>query len=465
MRYAIVNYSEVSSKFDFRIDGEYWHPQYLQSENEIENHEWAYLGDIAEIKGGQRLPLGETFSEDGIPYIRAEDVNFFVDYESSPTISYELHQKLVRYQTQTNDILITIVGNSIGDVGIVKFKIERCNITENCAKLTGSSLLPDYLFLFLISNYGQNQIHREKVGTAQPKLALARIANFKIPLLENTLQLALSKFVSKSYETYERSKYQFSRAQTILLYEVGLANWKPKHRLTFLKNYSEVEQAGRIDADYFQPKYEEIVQAIKDYSGGWDNMGNLVHLKDRNFRPAQKTKYKYIELANIGRNGEVNDCMIEEGENLPSRARCKVVTRDVIVSSIEGSLDSVALINEEFNQALCSTGFYAINSSMLNSETLLVLMKSIIGQLQLKKGCTGSILTAINAHEFNQILLPNMSMEKQIQIQQKVVESFRLRQQSKYLLECAKRAVEVAIEQDEQTAIDYLENRTKEMEI
>ena len=29
------------------------------------------------------------------------------------------------------------------------------------------------------------------------------------------------------------------------------------------------------------------------------------------------------------------------------------------------------------------------------------------------------------------------------------------------LLECAKRAVEIAIEQDEQTAIDYLENETR----
>ena len=30
-----------------------------------------------------------------------------------------------------------------------------------------------------------------------------------------------------------------------------------------------------------------------------------------------------------------------------------------------------------------------------------------------------------------------------------------------YELECAKRAVEIAIEQDEQTAIDYLENETQ----
>ena len=42
----------------------------------------------------------------------------------------------------------------------------------------------------------------------------------------------------------------------------------------------------------------------------------------------------------------------------------------------------------------------------------------------------------------------------------KSLESFNLRKQSKHLLECAKRAVEMAIEQDEQTAIDWLEDET-----
>ena len=155
--------------------------------------------------------------------------------------------------------------------------------------------------------------------------------------------------------------------------------------------------------------------------------------------------------------------MIEQGQDLPSRARRKVATGDVIVSSIEGALDSIALIDEEYDQALCSTGFYVINSQAFNSETLLVLLKSIVGQLQLKKGCSGTILTAINKDEFSKVILPILAAEKQIQIQQKVVESFELRKQSKHLLECAQRAVEIAIEKDEQTAIDYLEKETEEI--
>ena len=184
----------------------------------------------------------------------------------------------------------------------------------------------------------------------------------------------------------------------------------------------------------------------------------VAQLKDNNFKPEHKTEYRYIELANIAGNGEITDCMTTQGQDLPSRARRKVSTGDVIVSSIEGSLDSIAKINKEYDEALCSTGFHVIKSKVFNSETLLVLMKSMVGQLQLKKGCSGTILTAINKDKFAQVVLPIIKKKKQARIQQQVTESFNLRKRSKHLLECAKRPVEMAIEQDEQTAIDWLEN-------
>ena len=85
-----------------------------------------------------------------------------------------------------------------------------------------------------------------------------------------------------------------------------------------------------------------------------------------------------------------------------------------------------------------------------------MLLKSGVGQLQLKKGCRGTILTAINKEEFSKIAVPKIRAEKQTEIQQKVIESFNLRKHTKDLPEHAKHAVEIAIEQDEQTAIDWL---------
>ena len=54
--------------------------------------------------------------------------------------------------------------------------------------------------------------------------------------------------------------------------------------------------------------------------------------------------------------------------------------------------------------------------------------------------------------------IPILPKEKQAEVKQKVDESFNLREQAKDILEHAKHAVEIAIEQDEQAAIDWLES-------
>ena len=87
----------------------------------------------------------------------------------------------------------------------------------------------------------------------------------------------------------------------------------------------------------------------------------------------------------------------------------------------------------------------------------MMLLKSPVGQLQLKKGCSGTILTAINRDEFGKIVLPIVSDDTQAAIRRRVAEATSLRQQSRRLLGCAKRAVEIAIEQGEPAAIAWLE--------
>ena len=128
----------------------------------------------------------------------------------------------------------------------------------------------------------------------------------------------------------------------------------------------------------------------------------------------------------------------------------------MIVSSIEGSLDSIALIGDEYDGALCSTGFHVVHSRTLNSETLLVLLKSMAGQLQLKKGCSGTILTAISKDELRKVVIPLVSDATQAEIRHKVAEAAALRHQSRALLERAKQAVEIAIEHGEAPALDWL---------
>ncbi len=466
MQYSIVDFSEIAKNSDFRIDAECYTPYHLKVERTISKKSFNLVEDYAVSVinfGAYSLCNYIEFLDSGKPFLVTEDINNnVIETSRLHYISEAVHLLLHKSHCFKGQVLLTMAGAYLGQAAVFNEDFE-CSSNQAIAKITlkPNSIDPYYLSTFLNCRYGQSQIERFRTGTGQPNLNLGLIKTIKVVEASNHFQGAIEKGVNTALDLRREGINIYEETQTLLLSELGLADWQPQHRLTFVKNYSDVKQAERIDADYFQPKYEKIAHAIKSYSGGWGTLGCLVDLKDENFRPVNKTEYKYIELANIAGNGEITGCMIEQGQDLPSRARRKVVMGDVIVSSIEGSLDSIALINEEYDQALCSTGFHVVNSQVFNAETLLVLLKSIVGQLQLKKGCSGTILTAINKDEFGKVSLPIIAGEKQIQIQQKVIESFNLRKQSKHLLECAKRAVEIAIEKDEQTAIDYLERETK----
>lgn len=457
MECSIVKYSEIDENL-FRLDSEH--------------HVGIQKIDLVRLKGTKLSNIcskvvqgpNPKFIKSGIPSLNGKNIYFGTLDAGEPNyISEEEFRSLGSYHLKKNDILITLKhATRVGRLWIYR-KNKDCLFSRNLGLIRvkkSSAINAETLVLYLWGDTQQKLLNLIATGgtNGQITLSMAELREFPVPHFTDRFQTTIrDKFIESEY-LIGKSNRTFKDAKNILLSELGLTNWQPKHQLTFIKNYSDTQQAGRIDAEYYQPKYDEIINAIKSYSGGWDSVATLLNIKDKNFTPEKSGVYQYIELSNIAGNGEVTGCTADFGSELPSRARRIVATGDVIVSSIEGSLSSIALIGEEYHQSLCSTGFYVVNSHFFNSESLLVLLKSVVGQMLLKKGCNGTILTAINKDEFRNIVLPKIDVKKQSEIQQKVTESFQLRKQSKQLLESAKKAVEMAIEQDEETAINWLKS-------
>ena len=459
MQFKIRNLSELSLHTDYR-----WDSGYLSREP-YKNENLKYI-PIGNTLTSSDYGISVKMNEDsiGTKIYRMNEISNMLCNRNISKYAELSDNQIASYKLKDRDVLFNRTNSPefVGRTGIFKkFSDEDIVFASYLVRVNPDPgiITPEYLTAFLNTKHGIIDIKRRaRHSINQSNVNLEEVKRIEIPLLCNQLQKGITSSFNKAFDSIQASEAVYNEAQTLLLAELGLADWQPKHELTFVKNFSDTERAERIDANYFQPKYDEIVNAIKNYSDGWGTLEKLARLKDSNFNPDTETEYKYIELANIGSNGEITDCMVEQGADLPTRARRKVAAGDVIVSSIEGSLESIALITEEYDNALCSTGFHVVHSDVLNSKVLLVLLKSIIGQLQLKKGCSGTILTAINKEEFSKIAVPKIEAEKQAEIEQKVIESFNGRKRAKDLLEYAKRAVEIAIEQDEQTAIDWLES-------
>lgn len=450
MQYSVVNYRTVKENSDFRIDAEYFHPEKLNSLRILKNNSDIFLSDVI-----LSIKKNETPKD---PNIEIYDTGAASSHILTKNLAQTEDRISLKRKAKGGDIIISRLRPYLKQVAYIPTCIDKAYLTTEFFVLRSRDKKNiSFLTPFLLSSFVQEILFWGQGGTQHPRFQEYDLLNLPIPKSLFGLREILNKIIFKCCELLLESDHFYYQAEQLLLSELGLLDWKPKHILSFIKNFSDTQKADRFDAEYFQPKYEEIIEAVKKYKGGFDELGNLVKIKDKNFTPKENEQYKYIELANISSNGEINGYAENFGNELPSRARRKVQKGDLIVSSIEGSLESIALITEDWKNALCSTGFFVVNSDKINSETLLVLLKTKVGQLQLKKGCKGTILTAIGKEELSKIVLPKIDLKTQDEIKQKITEMYETKKLSKSLLEIAKRGVEMAIEKDEQEAEKWIE--------
>lgn len=500
---SILNLREVLDDNDTqRIDSEYFKKKHLLKIKELKSNVFKPLFDLGLIKGGKRLPLGEDFSENGIPYIRAQDVkNNFINFENSPKISEKLHLQLINYQISKNDVLITNVGNSIGDTGIVKFELEKCNLTENAVRIISKKVKSEYLFIFFQSKYGRFQIERETVGTAQPKLAIERIRKFVIPIIDNLLQSKIAELIDNSYSLKSNSKQTYAKAETNLLQEIGLDEPTISHLPSkqpvedsnpsaFTNNNVEKEgysspninvksfatsfgTTGRLDAEYYQKKYEVVIEKIK--SQNYNTLQNIVTIT-KSLEPGSdyysddETGLPFMRVADYNKfglsepNKKLTFDFIKENQDKIDALKPK---KGSILFSKDGSVGTAYHLREDF-EGITSSAILNLkvrNEKEVIPEYLTLALNSKLVQMQAERDAGGSIILHWRIGEIQNVVVPIINFNKQQEIAKLIEESFSLKKQSEHLLKVAKRAVEIAIEENEEVAMLYINENVKSLKL
>jgi type I restriction enzyme S subunit len=148
--------------------------------------EWevVIISDIADVKGGKRIPKGHALvdSKTPYPYLRVVDFkNMTINSAAIKYVPAAAHELIKRYVISSNDVYISIAG-TIGLVGLIPKEFNGANLTENAAKLCNlRNVTKEFLAYVLSSFIAQNQISALVGKAQQPKLALFRIEKIKVP--------------------------------------------------------------------------------------------------------------------------------------------------------------------------------------------------------------------------------------------------------------------------------------------
>jgi len=455
MPYSIVNFNEVKLHKDKRLDADHYHPYHLENLRKFKNKSQSLSEFIMHITGGA-TPLGAVYPEEGIPFLRVQ--NIMQNYISDADIKYlspSQNQEILRSQLKKDDVLLTITGVSYGKATVVTDEFVGANINQHSVKMTVKNIVPYFLSTFLNCKYGYSQSTRHVVGVTRPALDYSAIRSFSIPDLDAGFQEAIASCCRQAERSRKDSKDIYTEAQTLLLTELGLADWQPKHRLHFFKKFSVTERAERIDADYFQPKYEEIEKGIENYSANPIKVRDQFKENKSTFVVDPEKLYRYVEIGSV--NVSTGEIVAEQvlGKDLPVNAKRVLKKGDVIVSKVRTYRGAITIVQED---GYVGSGAFCVlrENGDINKETLLACLRSKLFLTWSWKPNTGTSYPTLSDDDILDFPIPILSKEKQTEVKQKVDESFNLRTRAKALLEFAKRAVEIAIEQDEQMAIDWL---------
>ena len=143
------------------------------------------MKNFADVKGGKRLPKGKQLTKqpNSHPYIRIKNLGKSKVLELNSEYEYvddETHKSIARYTVDSGDILISVVG-TIGLIAIVGESLDKANQTENCDKIVNiKDLDRDYLYYYLTSSIGQEEIRKGIVGAVQPKLPLKNVQDITV---------------------------------------------------------------------------------------------------------------------------------------------------------------------------------------------------------------------------------------------------------------------------------------------
>jgi len=437
-----------------RIDSEYFKKKYLIEDENRNKFKNVLLGDISFITDGQH-GYHEVDETSNIRHLTAKNAKgFFANDTDADRIAKWVDDNNKRSSLEIDDLILSTRG-TVGACAIVGQEVLPANIDQDVAriKLTKNVVKPTVLVTYINSKIGQDWTTRNQTGMVQQGIALWRVRQMPIPIFEDVFQNRIDDIVCDSRQKKRQSHSLYCQAEELLLETIGLKDFKPNEKGTNIKSFKEsFLSTGRLDAEYYQPKYEEIITKIK--SQPYDLLSNLVTIK-KSIEPGSDVYsdegLPFIRVSDYNKFGIstpdkcLSSVFCEENINL---LKSLYPAKETILFSKDGSVGTAYMLREDMQTVTSSAILHLTvrDKTKVLPEYLTLALNSEVVKQQAQRDAGGSIILHWRISEIENVVVPVVDYEIQRQIAELIEESFRLRKESERLLEEAKEMVEEKIE-------------------
>jgi len=459
----MITQKVFTDELENRIDPHYYKPEFLRLISQM-SEGGKHLKPLSEVSvkiasGATPLSGGSAYTDkaSGIPFIRSGDINEdeTINYNDILYIKESIHnKKLKSSKLQKDDVLIAIVGATIGQVSVYK-ENEEANINQAIALVRCSQEInPRYVKAFLLSEIGQKQLERIKRPVARANINLEEVGSIKIPVIPLELQGKIADIIQKAYlekeEKLKQADELLNSIDDFVRQQLGIDYTEPEEKKTYPVNANEL-QNKRHDPYYYKPNFIALEKMLlsnkavklsillKSITNGLDyrkfsDDGTLNYLRVSNVRPygIDYTEVKKVRLSqsDISKNifGKKNDILL---------------TR-------KGTYGISVSLGEDLNALISSEIFLLkIDTEKVNPHYLSIFLNSSLGQKQFLRNKVGAIMGSLSQEAVKDTYVVIPSIGKQLDITKEVEERLKkaseLRQKGEQITEEAKKEIEEMI--------------------
>lgn len=468
---SVVSFSEaMASAVTRRIDPEYFQKQHLADQElvKLRKGDFQSFEDLGlKVDGSAFYPAIEQYYGTGnLPFLRVADVDSVIDFENCLRIPAELCTRFPTLAPVHDGDIVLTKGGSIARVGLVTqdAAASRDLIFLDSSKLGASDRT--FLYIYTQTAFFNRVLLRSSSQTAQPHLTITLVRNLPTLRSGDELKDTCMRLVKHAFELRAKGISQAHQAQDLVANALGLTNWNPTDPLTYSCVASEASASQRLDAEFFRPKFTELVEKMKRH-GKVARLGDCLRFCERGRQPdycdeglpvvnSRHVRGGAVELDSQNRYANEDSAQLK----LVDDERITIKYGDVLMNGTGiGTLGRCAAYLND-NKAIPDNHVTILRVRErvdLDPVFLAAQLNSVAGQMQVDryfKGSSGQIeLYPTDIKEFQVWLAPR---DVQLTIRSLVESAHGAHRRSVELLDRAKRGVEIAIEDSELAALNYL---------
>lgn len=445
--YSIIKKSELEGAQ--RLDAEYYQPKYKENEEIIANCSYP----VKLIKTLIYKPVNgfdyRSFSDSGIPYIRVGDLlPGEILYRKAEKVQISMSDIGKDIKLKYGDILFSRKG-TFGRAAVVEEEFTNIIISSEIMRLRIKSekVYSHYLSTFLNSKFGFNQVERRTHGVSNYSITQEDLTGIKVPILPKQTQARIGESVKQSYLEQKNSYQFYLQAEHMLLTKLGLDNFDFSRPNYYTVPLSQAQGLHRVDAEYFQPKYDKLIRYLKK-RGKTRLLGEIASYIKRGLQPTyvENGKIIVVNSKHLGRyllNTEATERT--DYAFWQENKRAHLQKEDVLLYSTGAYIGRTNVWIEEL-KGIASNHVTIIRSNQeCNSFYLAVYLNALPGLQQAEKWATGSGQREIYPETIANFLIYLPSEKFQAKVANLVTQSYDARKKEKIFLEEAKKMVEDVI--------------------